>query len=78
VAQLKKFAAMCGTSVPEWLSHLFDGLDENPELRHSIAAMVTAEQCRMLMLAGVNHFHFYTMNRAELTHAICHILGIRA
>lgn len=78
VAQLKKFAAMCGTNVPTWLSHLFDGLDENPELRHLIAAMVAAEQCRMLMLAGVEHFHFYTMNRAELTHAICHILGIRA
>lgn len=78
VAQLKKFAAMCGTNVPNWLSHLFDGLDENPELRHLIAAMVAAEQCRMLMLAGVAHFHFYTMNRAELTHAICHILGIRA
>ncbi len=78
VGQLKKFAGMCGTNVPEWLATLFDGLDEHPELRHSIAAMVAAEQCRMLMLAGVEHFHFYTMNRAELTHAICHILGIRA
>lgn len=77
VAQLKKFAGMCGTSVPEWLTHLFDGLDANPELRHSIAAMVVAEQCRMLMLAGVRNFHFYTLNRAELTHAICHLLGIR-
>lgn len=78
VAQLKKFAGMCGTNVPTWLATLFDGLDENPELRHSIAAMVAAEQCRMLMLAGVEHFHFYTLNRAELTHAICHILGVRA
>lgn len=78
VGQLKKFAAMCGTNVPQWLAALFDGLDENPELRHSIAAMVAAEQCRMLMLAGVNEFHFYTLNRAELTRAICHILGIRA
>jgi methylenetetrahydrofolate reductase (NADPH) len=78
VAQLKKFAGMCGTNVPTWLARLFDGLDENPELRHSIAAMVAAEQCRMLMLAGVEHFHFYTLNRAELTQAICHILGIRA
>jgi methylenetetrahydrofolate reductase (NADPH) len=77
-AQLKKFAAMCGTDVPQWLATLFDGLDEKPELRHSIAAMVAAEQCRMLMLAGVDHFHFYTLNRAELTQAICHILGIRA
>lgn len=78
VGQLKKFAGMCGTNVPTWLATLFDGLDENPELRHSIAAMVAAEQCRMLMLAGVEHFHFYTLNRAELTQAICHILGIRA
>ena len=78
VAQLKKFAGMCGTDVPKWLATLFEGLDENPELRHSIAAMVAAEQCRMLMLAGVDNFHFYTLNRAELTQAICHILGIRA
>lgn len=77
VAQLKKFAGMCGTNVPKWLSHLFEGLDENPALRHSIAAMVAAEQCRMLMLAGVTNFHFYTLNRAELTQAICHILGVR-
>jgi methylenetetrahydrofolate reductase (NADPH) len=78
VAQLKRFAGMCGTNVPAWLDRLFAGLDENPELRHSIAAMVAAEQCRMLMLAGVSNFHFYTLNRAELTQAICHILGIRA
>lgn len=77
VAQLKKFSAMCGTNVPDWLTHLLEGLDANPELRHSIAAMIAAEQCRMLMLAGVTNFHFYTLNRAELTHAICHILGIR-
>lgn len=78
VAQLKKFAGMCGTAVPGWLDALFTGLDENPELRHLIAAMVAAEQCRMLMLAGVREFHFYTLNRPELTQAICHILGIRA
>ena len=78
VAQLKKFAGMCGTRVPAWLDHLFENLDGNPALLHSIAAMVAAEQCRMLMLAGVNHFHFYTLNRAELTQAICHILGVRS
>lgn len=77
VAQLTKFAGMCGTNVPGWLAALLDGLDARPELRHSIAAMVAAEQCRMLMLAGVDNFHFYTLNRAELTQAICHILGIR-
>lgn len=77
VAQLKKFAVMSGTSVPQWLSHLFEGLDEKPELRTLISAMVAAEQCRMLMLNGINHFHFYTLNRGELTQAICHILGVR-
>lgn len=77
VAQLKKFAAMAGASVPSWLGTLFEGLDEKPELRSLIAATVAAEQVRLLMLAGINHFHFYTLNRAELTQAICHILGLR-
>jgi methylenetetrahydrofolate reductase (NADPH) len=77
VAQLRKFAAFSGTSVPDWLNHLFENLDEKPELRMLIAAMVAAEQCRMLMLNGIAHFHFYTLNRAELTEAICHILGLR-
>lgn len=78
VAQLLKFAAMCGTTVPDWLHRLFDGLDAKPELRSFISAMVAAEQVRMLMLAGVTNYHFYTLNRAELTLAICHILGVRA
>ena len=77
VGQLKKFAAFSGTAVPDWMGTLFEGLDEKPELRNHIAAMVAAEQCRMLMLNGINHFHFYTLNRAELTQAICHILGVR-
>lgn len=76
-AQLTKFAAMCGTSVPQWLTRLFDGLDAKPELRNLIAAHVAVEQCRLLSLAGVEHFHFYTLNRAELTQAICHVLGVR-
>ncbi len=77
VAQLKRFAAMCGTSVPNWLGTLFEGLDEKPELRHLVSAYVAVEQCRLLSLAGVEHFHFYTLNRAELTAAICHVLGLR-
>ena len=77
VAQLKKFAALSGTAVPDWLAGLFDGLDEKPELRMLVAAMVAAEQCRMLMLNGISHFHFYTLNRAELTSAISHLLGLR-
>lgn len=77
-AQLTKFASMCGASVPDWLGKLFDGLDERPDQRNLIAAMIAAEQCRLLMLAGVRKFHFYTLNRAELTQAICHIFGIRS
>lgn len=77
-AQLTRFASMCGASVPDWLGKLFDGLDERPDQRNLVAAVIAAEQCRLLMLAGVNKFHFYTLNRAELTQAICHILGIRA
>jgi methylenetetrahydrofolate reductase (NADPH) len=77
VAQLKRFAAMCGAAVPDWLGALFEGLDEKPELRNLVAAYVAVEQCRLLSLAGVEHFHFYTLNRAELTSAICHVLGIR-
>jgi len=77
LAQVVKFSAMAGASVPEWLVKLFSGLDEKPELRNLIAATVAAEQCRMLMLSGIRHFHFYTLNRAELTQAICHILGVR-
>jgi len=76
-AQLKKFSAMCGATIPAWLATLFEDTDKNPEERNLIAAMVAAEQVRMLMLHGVRHFHFYTLNRAELTKAICHILGIR-
>jgi methylenetetrahydrofolate reductase (NADPH) len=77
VAQLKRFAAFSGTSVPGWLLNLFEGLDAKPEQRNLVAAMVAAEQCRLLMLNGIHHFHFYTLNRAELTQAICHILGVR-
>ncbi len=76
-AQLTRFAKSCGASVPNWLAHLFDGLDENPEFRHLIAAIVSAEQCRLLRAAGIEQFHFYTLNRARLTLAICHILGVR-
>ncbi len=77
VAQLKKFSAQCGASVPEWLERLFDGLDENPQQRNLVAVYVTALQCRLLQRQGVEEFHFYTLNRHELVAAICRILGIR-
>jgi methylenetetrahydrofolate reductase (NADPH) len=76
--QMKRFAGICGAKVPDWLANLFEGSDENPELRGLIAASIAAEQCRLLRAAGVEEFHFYTLNRAKLTLAICHILGLRA
>jgi methylenetetrahydrofolate reductase (NADPH) len=72
-----KMAALGGTAVPGWLPHLFEGLENHPESRHLIAATVAAEQCRRLYAGGVRQFHFYTLNRAELAYAICHILGKR-
>ncbi|MFP6733879.1 MAG: methylenetetrahydrofolate reductase [Rhodospirillales bacterium] len=76
--QAVRFAAMCGASVPAWMMALFDGLDDDAETRKLIAATVAAEQCSRLHREGVTDFHFYTLNRADLVYAICHILGIRA
>lgn len=76
--QTAKFAGMCGTVVPQWMHALFDGLDDDPETRKLVAATVAAEQCRMLHANGVKAFHFYTMNKADLCYAICHIMGVRA
>jgi methylenetetrahydrofolate reductase (NADPH) len=77
IAQVRRFAAMCGASVPGWMGELFDGLDDDPETRRLVAASVACEQCRALSAGGVGQFHFYTLNRAELTYAICHALGLR-
>ena len=76
-AQLCRFSAGCGATVPEWLALLFEGLDEDPETRKLVAATVAAEQCRKLQQEGISEFHFYTLNRADLAYAICHILGLR-
>jgi methylenetetrahydrofolate reductase (NADPH) len=76
-AQVVKFSAACGASVPAWLARLFEGLDNDPETRRLVAATVAAEQCRRLQDHGIEEFHFYTLNRADLTYAICHILGVR-
>ncbi len=76
--QVQKFSARCGASVPPWLAKFFDGLDRDPETRKLVAAHVAGEQCRRLQAEGVHEFHFYTLNRPELTRAICHLLGIRA
>jgi len=76
-AQVSRFAKMCGTAVPGWLADLFEGLDDDPETRKMVAAHVAIEQCRRLQDQGVAEFHFYTLNRPELTRGICHLLGIR-
>lgn len=76
-AQLTKFAAMCGATVPDSLAHRFHGLDEDPDTRQLIAASVAIELVNRLRSEGVGEFHFYTLNRAELSYAICHNLGIR-
>jgi methylenetetrahydrofolate reductase (NADPH) len=75
--QLLRFAERCGASVPAWLRQRFDGLDDDPETRRLIAANVAIEQVQRLREHGVEEFHFYTLNRAELTYAICHALGLR-
>jgi len=75
--QLRKFAEQCGAGVPRWLDERFDGLDDDPETRKLIAASVAIEQVRELSEEGIDEFHFYTLNRSELTYAICHALGVR-
>src|SRR6516162_5534563 len=77
-AQLKRMAAGCGASIPAWMGAHFDGLDDDPDTRRLVAASLTAEQCRRLQANGVHEFHFYTLNRADLLVAICHLLGVRA
>ena len=75
--QVVKFSAMCGASVPAWMGQLFEGLEEDAETRRMVAAVVAAEQVRLLQANGVDEFHFYTLNRPDLTYAIAHILGAR-
>ena len=77
VATTRRFAQACGASIPDWLDAMFEGLDDLPSARQLIAATVAAELCGQLYAGGVRHFHFYTLNRAELSYAICHLLGVR-
>jgi methylenetetrahydrofolate reductase (NADPH) len=76
-AGLKRFSANCGASIPGWLSAMFDGLDDDPRMRDMVAASVAVEQCRRLAAAGITDFHVYTLNRAEVSLAICRALGLR-
>jgi methylenetetrahydrofolate reductase (NADPH) len=75
--QARNFVTRAGTSVPDWLAEKFEGLDDDPETRKLVAATVAAGQVQKLAKQGVDTFHFYTMNRADLVFAICHLLGIR-
>lgn len=77
VSQTRRMADMCGTQIPAWMVSLFDGLDDLPAARQLVAATIAAEMCRRLYAGGVRDFHFYTLNRAELSYAICHLLGLR-
>lgn len=74
---VRKMADLCGTTVPGRLVKLFQNLDDQPETRQLVAATVAAEQCLELAEQGVEHFHFYTLNRDELAYALCHMLGVR-
>jgi methylenetetrahydrofolate reductase (NADPH) len=78
VAQTRKFAGQCGAAIPDWMDRLFEGLDDLPAARHLVAATIAGELCGQLYAGGVRQFHFYTLNRAELAYAICHLLGVRA
>lgn len=76
-ASVVRMSGMCGTAVPAWMAHAFEGLDDHPAARQLVAATLAAELCRRLYAGGVRNFHFYTLNRAELSYAICHLLGLR-
>ena len=74
---IQKMAGLCGAKVPGWLANMFDGLDDDAETRRMIAATVAGDLCRRLHSEGVDQFHFYTLNRADLTFSLCHLLGVR-
>lgn len=76
-AKVVEFSARCGAGVPGWMAELFDGLDADPGTRQLIAGSVAVEQCERLRAEGVDSFHFYTLNRPDLTYAICWRLGLR-
>jgi methylenetetrahydrofolate reductase (NADPH) len=78
VKQTKHFAKMCGAKIPKWMDEIFAGLDEKQDTRQLIAGVVAVELCRILHDGGVDDFHFYSLNRSELTTAICHVLGVRS
>ena len=76
-ASLQKMAKMCGTTIPQKIFRMFEHLDDDPETRQMVAATLAADQCLDLSDQGISQFHFYTLNRAEMAFALCHMLGVR-
>lgn len=76
-SQVLKFGGPCGVSIPPEFARAFEGLDDQGDIRKLVAADIAIQQCKTLMAEGVSAFHFYTLNRASLTYAICHMLGLR-
>jgi len=76
-SKVVEFSERCGASVPKWMAELFEGLDNDPETRKFVAVSVADDQCRQLQAEGIDNFHFYTLNRADLSYAICWRLGLR-
>lgn len=76
-AAVQRMSGLCGTAIPEWLQGLFEGLDDRPSARQLVSASIAADLAGRLYAGGVRQFHFYTLNRAELSYAICHMLGLR-
>ncbi|CDL79278.1 methylenetetrahydrofolate reductase [Xenorhabdus cabanillasii] len=75
--QLQRFAAITNVRIPSWMTRMFEGLDDDPESRNLVGASIAMDMVKILSREGVKDFHFYTLNRAELSYAICHTLGVR-
>lgn len=75
--QLDRFAKMTNVRIPSWMSKMYEGLDDDPESRNLVGASIAMDMVKILSREGVKDFHFYTLNRSELTYAICHTLGVR-
>ncbi|MDX3773174.1 methylenetetrahydrofolate reductase [Chromatiaceae bacterium AAb-1] len=75
--QLQKFAGLTNVAIPHWMHKAYEGLDNDATTRNLVAANIAMEMVKVLSREGVDHFHFYTLNRSELTYAICHLLGVR-
>lgn len=75
--QLEKFARLTNVAVPNWMHKAYQGLENDSQTRNLVAANMAMEMVKVLSREGVDHFHFYTLNRCELSYAICHLLGVR-